>query len=203
MGQPKALVRLDADTMVVRSTRVLVEAGCDRVGIVVGAAGDDVEAEVHRAVADNTLPAGVAVLVNPDWASGMASSFRLGLLWASTLGADAVAVHLVDLPDVQASTFRRLLGARDRDDVGMAAWVATYDGLLRNPVVFDTSAIAAVIESLPGDQANSDAGARAWLRANPGIVSAVACDDIATDRDLDTPDQVDQWLARPSPSTLR
>jgi CTP:molybdopterin cytidylyltransferase MocA len=60
--------------------------------------------------------------------------------------------------------------------------VATYGGAPRNPVLLPAATWAQVAASAVGDQ-----GARAWLRAHPGQISEVACDDVGSADDIDTP----------------
>ncbi|MEV4257247.1 nucleotidyltransferase family protein, partial [Spirillospora sp. NPDC049652] len=41
-----------------------------------------------------------------------------------------------------------------------------------------------------------DVGARPFLRANPGLVTAVPCDDVASPDDIDTPDDLAAYTVR-------
>ena len=170
LGQPKALLRLGDELLLDRSVRTLGQAGCAPVVVVLGASGQEAAAAISST--------GVEVVTNPDWATGMGSSLRAGL--ASLPGrADAALVSLVDQPGVTAATVERLVAAWRAD--GRAA-VATYGGAPRNPVLLPAATWAQVAASAVGDQ-----GARAWLRAHPGQVSEVACDDVGSADDIDTP----------------
>jgi CTP:molybdopterin cytidylyltransferase MocA len=172
-GGPKALVRLDGELLVERTVRVLRAGGCGPVVVVLGAAAADV-----RAAADLTGVPGVSTVDNLDWGTGMASSLRAGLA-AVPAEAPAAVVALVDQPLVTAAAVRRL-GAAWRD--GAVAAVAAYGGQPRNPVLLDRSVFAAVAAAATGD-----AGARAWLRANPESVTLVPCDGLGDPFDIDTP----------------
>ena len=108
----------------------------------------------------------------------MGSSLRVGLVPLPGR-ADAAVVSLVDQPGMTAATVERLVAAWRAD--GRAA-VATYGGAPRNPVLLPAATWAQVAASAVGDQ-----GARAWLRAHPGQVSQVACDDVGSADDIDTP----------------
>src|SRR5690606_27836598 len=91
MGSPKALVRgADGVPWLLASRSALLAAGCDRVLVVRGA-------QAEAAVA--LLPAGAEHVVAADWTDGMSASLRTGLEAARSGPADAVLVHLVDLPD--------------------------------------------------------------------------------------------------------
>ncbi|CEA08970.1 Nicotine blue oxidoreductase [Arthrobacter saudimassiliensis] len=65
-----------------------------------------------------------------------------------------------------------------------AAAYRSADGRLRrgHPVLFSPAAARAAAAGAAGD-----AGARAWLRANPAAVRLVDCSDLSDGRDIDTP----------------
>lgn len=170
LGRPKALLRLGEELLLDRAVRTLRQAGCAPVVVVLGAGADDAVAAV-----DGT---GVELLINPDWATGMGSSLRVGLVPLPGR-ADAAVVSLVDQPGMTTATVERLVAAWRAD--GRAA-VATYGGAPRNPVLLPAATWAQVAASAVGDQ-----GARAWLRAHPDQVSQVACDDVGSADDIDTP----------------
>jgi CTP:molybdopterin cytidylyltransferase MocA len=170
LGQPKALLRLGDELLLDRAVWTLGQAGCAPVVVVLGASAQEAAAAISST--------GVEIVPNPDWATGMGSSLRAGL--ASLTGrADAAVVSLVDQPGMTAATVERLVAAWRAD--GRAA-VATYGGAPRNPVLLPAATWAQVAASAVGDQ-----GARAWLRAHPGQVSEVACDDVGSADDIDTP----------------
>jgi CTP:molybdopterin cytidylyltransferase MocA len=170
LGQPKALLRLGDELLLDRAVRTLRQAGCTPVVVVLGARAQDAAAAVEGT--------GVEVVTNPDWTTGMGSSLRAGL--ASLSGrADAAVVSLVDQPGVTTATVERLISAWRTD--GRAA-VATYGGAPRNPVLLPAATWAQVAASAVGEQ-----GARARLRAHRGSVGEVACDDVGSADDIDTP----------------
>lgn len=163
LGQPKALIEIGGQTLAARGTAMLRDGGAEPVVVVTGAA-------------EVSLP-GVITAHNPDWRSGMGSSLRAGL---ATLPDDceAAVVALVDQPLIGAAAVRRLIAAF-RDGASVA--VACYDGQPRNPVLIARRHWAAVAEAAQGD-----AGARPFLRANPGLVTPVECGDTGRPDDVDT-----------------
>ena len=174
-GGPKALVDLDGEVLVDRAIRMLADAGCAPVVVVLGAAAPDV---VARARLDHAV-----VIVNDGWDEGIGSSLRCGLAALTDLRAAAAVIALVDQPQVTAAVVRRLVdGWRD----GRPARVATYDGKRRNPVLLAAQVWAAV-----SAVARDDEGARAWMRAHPDDVEEVACDDLGRPADIDTPADLD------------
>ena len=171
LGQPKALVELDGALLVDRAVQLLTEGGCDEVFVVLGAAAQDVLARAQ-------LTAGRTVIAE-RWEDGQGASLGAGLAAVASSDADAVIVALVDQPWIGPEAVRRL---RDAGEAGAATAVATYDGEPRNPVL-----LARPVWEAVGVSAVGDIGARAWLRANPEHVVAVACDGTGDPRDIDLP----------------
>lgn len=183
-GSPKALVAFAGTLLVDRAVDTLRAAGCDPVVVVLGAGAAEVVAASTRL--DDTV-----VVVNDGWADGMGGSLRCGLAALDGLGAPAAVITLVDQPGVTAPLVRRLVETwlgRVRED-GVAAVVATYAGRPRNPVLLVRSVWPEV--SL---RAHGDKGAREWLRAHPDAVVEVACDDLGSDADIDTLDDLTHLL---------
>lgn len=181
MGTPKALLRDRRDVPFVdRALGRLLDGGCGRVTVVVGAAADDV-----RALLDDagwTDDDAVDVVVADDWAEGMGASLRAGLRALDTAPGDvtAVLVSLVDLPDVDEAVVARVLGSGDASDVLARA---SYDGTPGHPVLLGRAHWAGVADAASGDR-----GARDYLRDRD--VVTVECGDLASGRDVDTPDQI-------------
>ncbi|WP_182879079.1 nucleotidyltransferase family protein [Microbispora sp. H10949] len=182
-GGPKALVEFEGERLAGRGVRLLAEGGCRPVLVVVGAAEAAVEAELKGMAKGATEDAevGAVVVRNPLWETGMGSSLRAGLR-ALPPSAAAVVIALADQPLVRPEAVRRLVAAF-RDGARVA--VAAYGGVPRNPVLIAREHFAEV-EAL----AVGDVGARPFLRAHPGLVTAVACDDAGDPADVDTPDDL-------------
>jgi nicotine blue oxidoreductase len=157
-GGPKAPALVEGERLVDRAVRNLREGGCDPVLVVLGAWVGDVD--------------GAQVVVNPEWATGMGSSLRAGLL-ALPADPDAVVVTLVDLPGLTPEAVRRIVGAGG--DLAMA----TYDGSRGHPVRLGREHLPAVIASVHGDR-----GARDYLRDRDDI-TFVELADVASGDDLD------------------
>jgi CTP:molybdopterin cytidylyltransferase MocA len=163
MGTPKALVATDSgEFWAAVACRLLLEAGCAHVVVVLGA-------EASRVV----LPtdAAITTVTNDDWPSGMASSLRAGLAAAS---GDLALVTVVDMPELPVSVVRRMIDAEAR----LAR--AVFDGRPGHPVLIGSEHWAAVAASVSGDE-----GARAYLDAH-GVI-AVECGDLYDGHDIDVP----------------
>lgn len=164
LGQPKALVELGGETLAQRGVALLQDGGADPVILVTGAV-------------PVTIPEALAVH-NPDWSTGMGSSLATGLHALAETDAEAAVVALADQPLVGAEAVRRLIAAYAG---GASVAVAAYDGKPRNPVLIARGHWPAVIELATGDT-----GARAFLRARPGLVTQVECGDTGSPDDVDT-----------------
>lgn len=99
MGRPKALLRLDGETFVERLCRLMREAGCGEVVVVVGA---------HAEAIRPAVPGWARVVINPEWRRGMRSSLRAGL---RALPPGPVILTHVDRPLVEPRTLTRLMTA--------------------------------------------------------------------------------------------
>src|SRR6187455_1164650 len=97
MGGPKALLRVAGEPFLARAGRVLARPGVASVVAVIGH-------EAERVAAEAAAPAGVTLLVNPAYETGMLSSILRGLEEAQARGAGAVLLHPVDHPLVLPET---------------------------------------------------------------------------------------------------
>ena len=137
-GSQKLVALVDGVPVVRHAFRALSPA-TDGVVVVVGS---DSEA-VTRAL-DGT---GASIVVNKDWALGLSTSLRCGIL-AVPPSAEAVIVGLGDEPVVDAHLCRELVRAWRRDKKSIVA--ARYNGVQDHPVLFDR-AVFAELTSLEGD----------------------------------------------------
>jgi CTP:molybdopterin cytidylyltransferase MocA len=161
-GTPKAPVEVDGERLVDRAVRILREAGCDPVFVILGA--------WEGAVPD------CLVIVNHGWEEGMASSLRIGLKWArATTDASDAIVTLVDLPGLTPEAVLRL----DKAPPGIA--VATYQGERGHPVRLPREHWEHIISTVTGDT-----GAREFLKGRDDV-QFIEVGDVADGTDLDVP----------------
>ena len=172
-GGPKALRRdWRGRLWVDNAAEVLLAGGCYTVVVVLGAASAKVRAQMTV-----DLPR-VRTVEALDWKEGLGASLRAGLSAVLPSPAEAVLVHLVDLPDVSSAVVRRLLALPDAGPLTLAR--ATYHGVPGHPVLIGAAHLPALLTELSGD-----AGAREYLQ-NRSVVE-VECSDLATGDDRDLP----------------
>ena len=170
-GMPKALVRYRGRLFVEHAADALHAGGCGPVVVVLGALADDVRSTAALS--------GSSLVDNPDWASGMGSSLRVGLAGLAGVDATAVVVLPVDTPGVTAEAVRRFVAMASPSALARA----TYGGTPGHPVLIGRERWAAVAELADGD-----AGARPYLAQHD--VTTVPCEDIASGADVDRPEDL-------------
>ena len=175
LGEPKQLVRLHGETLLERSVRVAVEAGCSPVLVVLGASSEAI-------LAQSTL-APAHVVLNPEWQEGMASSIRAGIQ-ALPRTMQAVLLLTCDQPAVTSEHLRRLAAEASAEPVASA-----YAGRNGVPAYFPAAIFKELVQ-LSGDQ-----GARRLL------AGARALDLPGGEVDVDTPESLRNARAMTSERT--
>jgi molybdenum cofactor cytidylyltransferase len=142
MGMTKQLLRVGGQTMLERTLENVRASRVDEVALVLGASAD----EIRRAIPASLLE-GVRVVVNEDYASGMASSLRVGLSAVSP-DADAALIALGDQPLVRPETMNEIVERYRGSDAEIV--VPHYQGSRGNPVLLGRSVFAEAM-ALEGD----------------------------------------------------
>lgn len=171
MGKPKVLVSDRRGPWLTRACSVLSAGGCRAITVVLGA---------DAAAARKLVPTGVGVVEAADWATGLSASLRSGILSVNESDDDAVAIHLVDLPDISAAVVRRVTNMAGPADVLARA---SFLGRPGHPVLAGRDHWQPMLDSLVGDE-----GAGAYLRRNQAAL--VECGDLAAGFDVDSPEGV-------------
>ncbi len=161
IGTPKAEIEIEGERFVDRAVRILKEAGCEKVFVVLGPWVGDVS--------------GAVIIENPTWQEGMGSSLLAGL---SVLSKDAeisaMVLTLVDLPGLTAAGVAKII------DHPSDLVAATFKGEQGHPVKFGRRHWAAMAESVGGDT-----GAKGYLRGRHEL-ALVEIGHICDGVDVDT-----------------
>ncbi len=169
MGRPKQLIRLGGESLLRHAARMATEAGCAPVVVVLGDRADQMRSELDG------LP--VLAAVNEDWAEGMGSSLRFGMISLSGMrpAVAGVLVLVCDQPGLSSEHLRRLLL---RQAAGTALVTASlYGGRAGVPAVF-APALFPKLAALEGDR-----GARDLIRGHEDEVETVSWPEGALDLD--------------------
>jgi molybdenum cofactor cytidylyltransferase len=168
-GSPKLLAPWRGQPMLLHAIGTLLEVvQRDQFVVVLGADADRLEPLVGQA--------GVPVVLNPDHASGMASSLRAGLS-AMPPQCLAVLIALADQVAITPDDLRRLTDRWLQQPARIAA--AGYDGVVGVPAIVP----ATMFEELR--EVQGDRGAREVLKRRAGQVDVVSMPAAAVD--VDTP----------------
>ncbi|TWD79292.1 molybdenum cofactor cytidylyltransferase/nicotine blue oxidoreductase [Kribbella amoyensis] len=171
LGRPGGLMHApDGTPWVVSSVRVLREAGCSRIGVVVGASAPDVVCLL--------TDEDVTIVPSPSWSDGLSASVRAGLGWAGETDAPVAVVHMVDRPRVGVAVVRRVVAAAapapvegnaPADHTRLAR--ASYDGASGYPVVIGRAHWGAAGAAATGDRSMGP-----YLKRVP--CPLIPCDDL-------------------------
>ena len=185
MGQPKQLLSLGGRPLLERVVAAACGSQLDDVVVILGADHELIEQRVRWGRA--------RILVNPDHASGMSTSLRVGL---AALGSDVerAVVIMGDQLGVSSGLLDHLLEVHAVSLRPAAA--LSVAGLLQPPVVLRRDLWDEVM-ALSGD-----VGARALIRTRPELVAPLVLgSDVEQPVDIDTPDDWRRY--RSSTSTRR
>jgi molybdenum cofactor cytidylyltransferase len=185
MGRDKALLPYRGRTFLETIIAKLREAGIDRVAVVLGHHAETIQ----RAIGwSGAAPAGVEVVINPDYGRGQTSSLQAGLRAferpatesAPRLGApDAVVLCLVDHPAFDPATVTTLLEGFERTRAPVI--VPLHGGRRGHPVLIARPLFAPLL-ALSGDE-----GANRVIHAWGGQTKQVEVPDSGILVDVDDP----------------
>ena len=170
MGGGKMLAPFQGRPMIAATVANVLASGVDEIVVVTGHGAADVEEALKDAK--------VRVVHNQDYASGMASSLRVGVQAAGAV--DAVVVCLGDMPRVSGEVIERLIAAFNPIE-HRSIVVPTHKGQFGNPVLWGAEHFAR-LTSLSGDK-----GARALIAGLKAEATEVEADEGVL-MDFDTPD---------------
>jgi molybdenum cofactor cytidylyltransferase len=172
MGEAKQLLRVGGQTMLERTLEIVRASRADEIVMVLGASAELIRRGIPAALLDD-----VRVVVNEDYASGMASSLRVGLA-AVSRGSDAALVVLGDQPLVRPETMGEIVERYCGSDAEIV--VPCYIGLRGNPVLLGRTLFAEAM-ALEGD-----VGCRAIFAKHADGILRVDVNDAGVLADVDS-----------------
>jgi molybdenum cofactor cytidylyltransferase len=172
----KLLLPLGGTPMVVHALACFAGA-VEEIVVVTGHEREAVAAAVKSAAAERGADLPARCVHNSDYERGMGTSIARGA--EALREADAIFVHLGDVPAVDASTVRALTGAF-ADASRPAILFPVHDDRRGHPVLFD-AAFHPQLTALTGDT-----GAKPIVRSHPNAVATVPVTDPGIHRDVDT-----------------
>ncbi len=189
-GNPKQLIVYQGQTLLKRTllaAMALTETPDKPLPIVVVTGGNQ-EKIAPELIG---LPPTVAVMHNPDWQTGMASSVRVGLstLLRDAPGLDAVLTLLTDQPHVSPELLRRILAVFAESGKGIVG--CEYAGQVGVPALFSAYYFNELL-TLTGDR-----GAKPLMMKYAHDCATIPFANGAVD--LDTPEDVAMFLATQLP----
>lgn len=183
MGEPKPLLEIDGQTFLERAITTLLSGGCTSVIVVLP------PSESTRTMWEIAESTGARVVENPNPESEPIDSLRIGLNSVPT-DARAAMVLPVDHPVVRESTVAALLDTFESR--GSIIVRPVFEDRPGHPIVLDRSVWSELAErDLPE-------GARTVVRRHAAEIEPVVVDDPGVRANIDTPDDYDRELQKPS-----
>lgn len=174
MGAFKPLLRVDDRTMIERSVRSMLRAGVDRVTVVLGYRGDEIEAVLRK----SGLFDRIHLVYNPDYAeTEMLDSIKLGV--RALMDCRDFFLLPGDMPAVHPETFRAVCQAHQGS--GKAVTFPTIAGRRKHPPLISAACIPAILSF------REEGGLRQLWRTMEDSIQSVPVDDLGCTMDVDVP----------------
>jgi molybdenum cofactor cytidylyltransferase len=189
MGRPKQLLPLGGKPLLRHAVDAALDSCLDEVVLVLGHRAREIEEALAL-----SSGSGVRVVVNPDHASGQASSLLLGVRSTSAL-ARAAAILLGDQPGVSAALIDRVVADFRASDALAARpeYRAAGGGSVPGHPVLLARRLWSELECLRGDE-----GARGVLASrSEGVIVVAVAGELPPD--IDTPDDYQRMLGQRMP----
>jgi molybdenum cofactor cytidylyltransferase len=175
LGKPKQLIEIEGESLLRRTARLALEAGCAPVFVVLGHDVEQMREELDGLDATAVL--------NERWEEGMGSSLRRGMDSVREMDVLPAGVLLLvcDQPKLTGEQLRRLLARHTTDQKPITA--SEYAGRVGVPAVFGRELFPELL-AVEGDR-----GARDVIRRHADALSTVSWPEGALD--VDGPDDLE------------
>jgi molybdenum cofactor cytidylyltransferase len=178
MGRPKQLLEWRGKTLLQHSVESLINSAADEIILVLGHEADRIR---------QTLPAlPIKIVINTDYARGMASSLGQGLL-AMEPGSEAFLILLADQPGIGPEIINTLIRAFRQADPKPGIVRPVCRGLRGHPVLIGARYLQEAL------QLRGDVGARQLLMNHPEDVLEIDVKEDAVLNDIDTPEEYQRY----------
>lgn len=185
MGGPnKMLAEANGQPLVVHAVKAALASQAVEVVVVLGHMADQVKQAISAAVPTARL----RFVINPDFAQGLSTSVRAGIL-ALGKDIDAAIVQLGDMPGVTSALLDRLMAAFNPVE-GRTICVPTVGGKRGNPVLWARRFFAEM------SKVEGDTGAKHLIGEHADLVCEVEMTGEAAITDIDTPEALAAWRAK-------
>ncbi len=178
----KLLVPVDGKPLLHHTVEAALASKASDTVVVTGHECHDIEA-----ILEGTA---VRLVHNPDYAQGLSTSLKAGIQ-ALPSSTDAAIICLGDMPEIDALLLDRLIDAFDAAHGGTIV-VPTHAGKRGNPVLWGSAHFPAMA-ALEGD-----VGARHLIGQHPEALVEIPFETEGSLIDIDTPEALDAYLARPA-----
>jgi molybdenum cofactor cytidylyltransferase len=178
MGEAKQLLRVGGRTVLEQTLENVRRSRVDEIVLVLGAFAESIRQQLPAPTLN-----GVKVVINQNYAHGMASSLREGL---AALGSDtkAALIVLADQPFTRPETLDRIVDQYLHSSAEIV--IPSYKGFRGNPVLLDRTVFAEVM-ALEGD-----VGFRAVFGSHKQGIVKVEVDDAGILLDIDSKDDYER-----------
>ncbi len=180
MGYPKALLEFHGCTFLETILEAMLAVGVQRRIVVLGPDADKILK--HIDLRD------VTVLSTERLEAGPIGSIRAAIREVQAHPVDGLLVWPVDMPQVTIATVETLLEQFRRSDRPMV--VPEFEGTRGHPIIFGRAVFDELLAAPDAE------GARAVVRADTGRVLRVPVDDPAVAKDLNTPEEYQEFMKR-------
>jgi molybdenum cofactor cytidylyltransferase len=178
MGRPKQLLEWQEKPLLLHSLESLINSSADEIILVLGHEADRIRAALPA------LP--IKIVINRDYQQGMASSLRQGLL-AMDPSSEAFLVLLADQPGIGPEIVNTIIRTFRQADPKRGIVRPVYRGRPGHPVLIGAQYLQEAL------QLHGDVGARRILMNHPGDILEIAVDQDAVLKDIDTPEEYQNY----------
>ena len=179
-GQPKQLLKFEAETLLRRAVESAIKSDCFPVVAVLGANFERIKNEI--------INLDCQIIFNADWQTGMSSSIKIGVEKMSEIAPNisAVIIALCDQPFIKSEHFNQLV--EKFLEIKKQIIASFYNGTSGVPALFAQEMFDDLLK-LEGEK-----GAKEIIRKNPDLVEKLFLTE--AEFDIDTKEDYENLIKR-------